>query len=90
MNWLPEERETILRFDFVKNCWFMCTNIKKHYTRARRCNYTLRKEEINDDGKFIYAEFEVPFEKAICFRNRDKLQNKLNQISDIEDEEEED
>ena len=33
MSYLPEERETIVRYDEMDNCWYFESNVRRHVTK---------------------------------------------------------
>lgn len=67
--WQLEERETLVRFDAIDNCWYISTNIQKHYSRFKKCGYELMEEELTTKNRVYYATFKVPFETLVSFRN---------------------
>lgn len=70
--WSQEEKETIVRFDLIDNCWYISTNIQKHYSRFKRCGYEVINEELTNKNRVYYAEFKLPFESLVSFRSVEK------------------
>jgi hypothetical protein len=67
MSYLPEERETIVRYDEMDNCWYFESNVRRHVTKI------LKMEQAFD-------EIEKEFENDFCIYVRAKLSD-LNNFS---------
>lgn len=70
MKWTSEERETLLRYDFIDKIWIIYTNIPRHWRRFKNLGFELVSEVLEGD-KFIDAEFKCN-ERIISFRNVEK------------------
>jgi len=44
-NYLPEERETPLRYDYVDKTWYAWSNIPKHIDQFKRQGWEITKED---------------------------------------------
>lgn len=85
MAWLPEERETILLFDYLDKEWKVYTNITKHWRKFKKNGFILEEEHIDPDtGHLIDAKFKCP-EKLITFRNLAKMKSYKEEEDDNED-----
>lgn len=56
MAYLPDERETIIRYDELENAWYFETSVRRHITKIekRLDLYEIISEELDERGRRIY------------------------------------
>lgn len=56
MAYLPEERETLIRYDELDDVWIFETNVRRHITKIeKRIDlYEILSEELDERGRRIY------------------------------------
>lgn len=56
MGCLPEERETVVRYDELEKCWYFETSVRRHITKIEKRLelYKIISEELDDRGRRIY------------------------------------
>ncbi len=58
MGFSNDERETILRYDFLTKRWYAWTNVESHINKFTKQNWQQTKGEYEGD-RLIAAEFEA-------------------------------
>ena len=58
MAFLNDERETILRYDYVNKRWYAWTNVEGHINKFRKQSWD-ETSTYEEDGRTIAAEFEA-------------------------------
>lgn len=59
MAYLPEERETIIRYDEQENCWYFESNVRRHVTKILKTEHAFEqvdKELENDFCVYVRAK----------------------------------
>lgn len=58
MAYLPEERETVIRYDELDNCWYFESNVRRHITKIEKRIelYEILSEEFDERGNRIYIQ----------------------------------
>lgn len=59
MAYLPEERETVIRYDELDNCWYFESNVRRHVTKILKMEHafeSVEKELENDFCIFVRAK----------------------------------
>lgn len=83
------EMETIARYDYKDQCWYIYTNILRHYGALKRRGFELVNVSADQD-KFISAQFKGN-SKAISFRRqnntKDPAEEEVEYIEEIDIEE---
>lgn len=56
MNYLPEERETVVRYDELEKCWYFETSVRRHITKIEKRLelYEIISEELDEKGRRMY------------------------------------
>lgn len=56
MAYLPGERETVIHYDELDNCWSFETSVRRHITKIeKRIDlYEILSEELDERGRRIY------------------------------------
>lgn len=45
MGYLPEERETLIRYDELDNCWYFESNVRRHVTKILKMEHAFDSVE---------------------------------------------
>ena len=59
MAYLPEERETVIRYDELDNCWYFESNVRRHITKILKMEHafeSVEKELENDFCVYVRAK----------------------------------
>ena len=59
MAYLPEERETVIRYDELDNCWYFESNVRRHVTKILKMEHafeSVEKELENDFCVYVQAK----------------------------------
>ncbi len=59
MAYLPEERETVIRYDELDNCWYFESNVRRHVTKILKMEHafeSVEKELENDFCVYVRAK----------------------------------
>ncbi|MCP1639668.1 chloramphenicol O-acetyltransferase [Streptococcus gallinaceus] len=59
MAYLPEERETVIRYDELDDCWYFESNVRRHVTKILKTEEafeSLEKELENDFCVYVRAK----------------------------------
>lgn len=59
MTYSRDEMETIARFDYLDQKWYVWTNVQAHITKFQRQGWTMTDCEM-DGNRVIAARFEAP------------------------------
>lgn len=61
MAYLPEERETVIRYDEQEDSWYFETNVRRHITRIQKRldQYEILAQELDDAGRVIYLQVKM-------------------------------
>lgn len=59
MAYSKDEMETILRFDYLDQKWYVWTNVQAHITKFIKQNWKMTHQRL-DDGRIVDATFEAP------------------------------
>ena len=63
-----DEMETICRYDYIDNCWYVETNVKKHMTKIMNKYENHKVISVNTDGNPSKISAKLG-EKQVSFRN---------------------
>lgn len=59
MAYLPEERETVINYDELENCWYFESNVRRHVTQILKMEHafeSVEKEIENDFCIYVRAK----------------------------------
>lgn len=59
MSYSKDEMETILRFDYLDQKWYVWTNVQTHITKFTKQGWNMSDEECEGD-RIVAARFEAP------------------------------
>ena len=67
-----EERETLLRFDYLDQCWYVETSVPTHITKFKRQGWEIVSQTLSKDGSIQAVEFKCDNPSSISIGNAEK------------------
>lgn len=67
-----EERETILRFDYIDQCWYVETSVPKHITRFTKQGWEIVSQTVNENDNVQVVEFKCDNPSSISINKAEK------------------
>ena len=67
-----EERETLLRFDYLDQCWYVETSVKKHITKFKKQGWEIVSQTLSKDGSIQAVEFKCDNPSSITIGKAEK------------------
>ena len=56
MAYLPEERETVIRYDELENCWYYESNVRRHITKTLKMEQAFESVDKElENGRVVYV-----------------------------------
>ena len=74
-----EERETLLRFDYLEQYWYVDTSVPTHITKFKRQGWEVVSQTINEDGIVQAVEFRCTNPSSITIGNVKKRKRVLTE-----------
>lgn len=74
-----EERETLLRFDYLEQYWYADTSVPTHITKFKRQGWEVVSQTINEDGIIQAIEFRCANPSSITIGNAKKRKRVLTE-----------
>lgn len=78
MPYLPEERETVIRYDELDDCWYFESNVRRHVTKILKMEHAFESVEKELENNFcIYVRAKLSnlddFSVSPFVRNKAKM-----------------
>lgn len=67
-----EERETLLRFDYLDQCWYVETSVPTHITKFKKQGWEIVSQTLSKDGSIQAVEFKCDNPSSISIGNAEK------------------
>lgn len=67
-----EERETLLRYDYLEECWYVETSVPTHITKFKKQGWEMVSQTVNHLGSVQVVEFKCNNPSSISIRNANK------------------
>lgn len=77
-----QEKETVMRYDYVDKVWIMDSTISTHYNKALRQGWTPLTEYVYEDGTVYGYKLEAPG-RAVTIRSVEKKQVSEKQMENL-------
>ena len=77
-----QEKETIMRYDYVDKKWIMDSTISTHYNKAIRQGWIPLTEYVYEDGTIYGYKLEAPG-RAVTIRSTEKKQLSEKQMDNL-------
>lgn len=74
-----EERETVLRFDYLEQCWYVDTSIPKHINKFKKQGWEITSQTINENGNIQAVEFKCNNLSSITIGKAEKKKRELTE-----------
>jgi hypothetical protein len=78
-----EEKETLLRYDYVDDKWIMDSVISTHYNTALRQGWIPLIQHVYEDGTVFGYRLEAPGRRVVTIRNVEKKQVSEKQMENL-------
>lgn len=77
-----QEKETVMRYDYIDKNWIMDSTISTHYNKALRQGWTPLTEYVYEDGTVYGYKLEAPG-RAVTIRSIEKKQVSEKQMENL-------
>ena len=67
-----EERETLLRFDYLDQCWYVETSVPTHITKFKKRGWEIVSQTLSKDGSIQAVEFKCDNPSSISIGKAEK------------------
>ena len=67
-----EERETLLRFDYLDQCWYVETSVPTHITKFKKQGWEIVSQTVNHLGNIQVAEFKCTNPSSVTIGKAEK------------------
>ena len=74
-----EERETLLRYDYLDECWYVETSIPTHITKFKKQGWEMVSQTINHLGSVQVVEFKCNNPSSITIGKAEKKKRELTE-----------
>ena len=74
-----EERETLLRFDYLDQCWYVETSVPTHITKFKKQGWEIVSQTLSKDGSVQAVEFKCDNPSSISIGNAEKRKRELTE-----------
>ena len=74
-----EERETLLRYDYLDECWYVETSIPTHITKFKKQGWEMVSQTINHLGNIQVVEFKCNNPSSVTIGKAEKKKRELTE-----------
>ena len=74
-----EERETLLRYDYLDECWYVETSIPTHITKFKKQGWEMVSQTVNHLGSVQVVEFKCNNPSSITIGKAEKKKRELTE-----------
>lgn len=74
-----EERETLLRFDYLDQCWYVETSVPTHITKFKKQGWEIVSQTLSKDGSIQAVEFKCDNPSSIIIGKAEKKKRELTE-----------
>ena len=74
-----EEKETILRYDYIDKCWYVDTSVPAHITKFTKQGWEIVSQTVNEDNVVQAVEFKCNNLSSITIGKADKKKRELTE-----------
>ena len=67
-----EERETLLRYDYLDQCWYVETSVPTHITKFKKQGWEIVSQTVNENGNVQVVEFKCDNPSSITIGKAEK------------------
>ena len=74
-----EERETLLRFDYLDQCWYVETSVPTHITKFKKQGWEIVSQTLSKDGSIQAVEFKCDNPSSVIIGKAEKKKRELTE-----------
>lgn len=74
-----EERETLLRYDYLDKCWYVETSVPTHITKFKKQGWEIVSQTVNENGNVQVVEFKCDNPSSITIGQAEKKKRELTE-----------
>ena len=74
-----EERETLLRFDYLDQCWYVETSVPIHITKFKKQGWEIVSQTVNHLGNVQVVEFKCDNPSSVIIGKAEKKKRELTE-----------
>ena len=74
-----EERETLLRFDYLDQCWYVETSVPTHITKFKKQGWEIVSQTLSKDGSIQAVEFKCDNPSSITIGKAKKREIQITE-----------
>ena len=74
-----EEKETILRYDYLEKKWYVETSVPSHITKFKKQGWKIVSQTVNKQGIIQAVEFECSNPSSISIGRAEKRKRELTE-----------
>ena len=74
-----EENETLLRYDYIDQCWYVETSVPTHITKFKKQGWEIVSQTVNENGNVQVVEFKCNNPSSITIGKAEKKKRELTE-----------
>lgn len=74
-----EERETLLRYDYLDQCWYVETSVPTHITKFKKQGWEIVSQTVNENGNVQVVEFKCNNPSSVTIGKAEKKKRELTE-----------
>ena len=74
-----EEKETLLRFDYLEKCWYVETSVPTHITKFKKQGWEIISQTVNEQGVVQVVEFKCNNPSSITIGRAEKRKKEMTE-----------
>ena len=74
-----EERETLLRYDYLDQCWYVETSVPTHITKFKKQGWEIVSQTVNENGNVQVVEFKCDNPSSVIIGKAEKKKRELTE-----------
>lgn len=78
-NILNEEKETLLRYDYIEKCWYVDTSVPSHITKFKKQGWEIVSQTVNEQGVIQAVEFKCNNPSSISINKAEKRKKEMTE-----------
>ena len=76
---MAEERETLLRYDYLEKCWYVDTSVPTHITKFKKQGWEIISQTVNEQDIVQAVEFKCDNPSSITIGRAEKRKRELTE-----------
>ena len=74
-----EEKETLLRYDYLEKCWYVESTVPSHITKFKKQGWEIISQTVNEQGVVQVAEFKCSNPSSISINKAEKRKKEMTE-----------